>query len=323
MLPLRQIIGNEFSTFLADCGKRSGFHAEKSNIRRYIANYMIKIAHLGTFFLLAVIGILQTQAQYFGTSEYGAKHWTMGARAGSGVVIGNVKPLAQNWQGALTLTRHYNRKLDIRFDLGFAQHSGLNTTPSTNLFSNDVLTGNIDSNIVYYDTAKLAAKPFYYNYRSQLLYVNVLAKANMNRMFRRIGGEKCDIYLLGGVQLGYYVTGMNVLDAQGKMYDFPTSVGSQKDLRKVMDKTYETAGARDENKSTALITRYNGLTFGGGYRRLLYSGLGIGAEATYTFTNTDLLDGDQWGPTGKDFDRRNDHLLHFSVFIDYSLKGKK
>lgn len=291
---------------------------QKLRYTHIIANYMIKSKFFWLFVLCLAAGAPQAWAQYYGTNTYGVKRWNMGIRGGSGIAMGDVAPQFENWQGALTLTRHHNRKLDFRFDIGFGQYKGLDTKPSTNLYSNDVLIGKRDTHIVYYDTLALKAKPFYYNYRTQVLSLNILAKANLNRMFKRVGGEKNDLYVLGGFQLGYFATMTNILNAQGNMYDFPAGGSNAKALKSLMDTSYETQAFTDPNRSFAGVVGYRGILFGAGYRQLLYNGMAIGIEGTYTFMNSDLLDGEQWNESGRGFDKHNDHLLNVSLTWDYS-----
>lgn len=221
---------------------------------------------------------------------------------------------------------------------------GLNGVKSDSLEFNQMLNGVQDSTVTYYDTLT-GAKPFYYSHSTLAIPLQAAVQFNLNRAFSRLASDKNDLYVTLG--LGYLIhrTRLDVKDASGTPYDFAALIGSatsEKDIRKAladnMDGVYET----DFNSTAddrALIGYWRGTTtFTStlGYRRKLYSGMGIGLEVGYTFTSTDLLDNDQWEngfsrlvtyPSGNQEIMRifnaNDHLAFARLTIDFPLPNKK
>ena len=142
----------------------------------------------------------------------------------------------------------------------------------------------------------------------------------MNRLFSSDGGDKWDLYAIGGVGAQFYQTHINMFkEADRTIYDFSTisssgSVETLSQLRELMDETYETPAHVDPLNSNRWrnFTINTIFSVGAGFSIAVSERMALGIEGLYTFAGDDLLDGQQW-TASNELSTDRDKLLHGSL----------
>ncbi|MDW3649170.1 MAG: hypothetical protein R8P61_19030 [Bacteroidia bacterium] len=256
-------------------------------------------------------------AQYFGEETSTPSSWSMGIKVSASLLDGDVDPQNFGKQGSLFFEKTISRIIDVRIEANIGQTFGQNLFASNSPYHNQALNGNLNPE-VQYDSASL----YFHNYQHTYGSLGVSFKLNINRIFTVLGGERWDLYLLGGFGAYGYETRINALNEFGQLYNFDRANSSsisvrQENLYDLLDNTYESMGDQDQINST-FLGPYTLKTFfqsGGGIRFHLTDALGLGLEGNYLFFGDDLLDGQQWQEDGQQSLSR-DKLLSLGLLID-------
>ena len=187
----------------------------------------------------------------------------------------------------------YVFSLRLQYVYGVAK--GLDWLSSTGYRNNTALT-----NLGY----NPGVNPVYYNYRAHVQDLSLQGIFTLNNI--RFHKQKTGMVLYGGIGIGatIYDTKINALDGNGNIYNFASITGqgysNRKDIRdqlkKLMDDSYETDAQNEGNRRPTLFgqtLRPTG-TILGGIAFKLGKRVNLALEDRFTFTKSDLLDGQEW-----------------------------
>ena len=266
---------------------------------------------LSIFLLLAGI---QTSlpAQYYGVKSQAETTWNIGLTAGISVVKGDISVRQPGLQVGLYGQKSISPALDLRLHINSGQALGLNTTVSVG-----------DSLIPF--MAPYDSLPMYHNFRMKYHDVGVLLKINLNRLGGS-GSENWELYGLAGVGTLLYRTDMDLLDANGSIYNYAERVSGtdpsaiKNELLNLLDGVYETPAEQDYLNKSNLGNRAFSTMFslGFGLNINVSERIGIGLEGRYGFVGDDLLDGLQWNADRSPSEDR-DALLNATLGIRVNL----
>jgi outer membrane protein OmpA-like peptidoglycan-associated protein len=182
-----------------------------------------------------------------------------------------------------------------------------------------------------------AADPVYYNYKTNIHQLSLQGIVTLNNIRFHKSKTRFILYGLGGIGAMIYDVNVNALDERGTPYsalfrqinaNYQANVSDRRkllrDLRAGMDNSYETPAESLGNRRSKLFDRTLRPTaqVGFGITFKVSKKLSIGLEEVFTWTNDDLLDGQQWQETPfgdaamtRDFDSWHYTNLNFNYSI--------
>lgn len=237
----------------------------------------------------------QYQAFRNGTSNYQPlprNQWELGVKGGSLLVLGDIAGMFAQPGVGLHLRKAINHSFSFRLSYTYGNAIGYSIQKRNTYGFNPAWAGYTGQDV-------------YYNYRTTIndLALETIAVVDNIKLHRQ--GSNLRLYLLAGVGLTTYQARVNKLNAAGQLYNFKPVATNQKDksrrqiigeLRDLLDDSYETAAENDGHHRpkvlgvTALPVAHVG--FGLAYR--INKTINIAYEERFSFTRTDLLDGNQW-----------------------------
>ena len=290
---------------------------------------MNRILFTFAFFILSIA--CQAQYGYYGVEKNTASMWTVGVRAGTPIILGDVDyTLGGGYEAGLYVQKKVTKVFDFRLSLDKGVASGMNAFPSSGIRNNDALNGRRGDAFqpqIAYDTI---LDRFYHNYRTDYYSASLFFKINLNRIFARYA-DSWDLYVAGGIGSLLYASWIDAADANNNIYDLSQVTISdpidteeiRQQLAEMRDGTYETIFAGDFSRPGLgeyhiLTTAY---TAAAGIRFQISSRTSLGLEGRYVYTAEDLLDAQQWDrdskPTGD-----LDALVSGTISLDVMLGGK-
>jgi len=223
--------------------------------------------------------------------------WEVGLGVGPAYESSDVR--ARLGYGGMAYVRKsigYTFSLRARFD--YSRDYGLNYEPSEGLANNTVLT--------HLGYGKAANPYFFYNYKANLYDGDIDGIITLNNIgFHKVAKDrKWNLYGIFGVGAVGYNVWYNALDKNGKPYNYSAILAKygggiyeqknaakiKKDLKSLMDNTYETKaqGQVDHPKVDPTVTA----GFAIGYH--INTRFTLTAEYKFVNTRDNLLDGLQW-----------------------------
>ncbi len=274
---------------------------------------------------------LQAQYGYYGVEKNTASMWSLGVKAGSPIVLGDVDyTLGGGYEVGLYVQKKVTKVIDFRFSLDKGIASGMNAFPSSGIRNNTALNGErgaVFQPVIAYDTLE---DRFFHNYKTDYYNATLFLKINLNRIFAPYA-DSWDIYVAGGIGSLLYASWIDAADHQNNIYDFSQITISDpidtEDIRLQLDAmrdgTYETIAEADFSRAGlgnyhVLTTAY---TAAAGFRFQISERSSLGLEARYIYTTEDLLDGQQWDKNSQ-LTTDVDALVSGSVSFDVML-GKR
>lgn len=262
--------------------------------------------------------------------------WEVGFGVGLYNVIGNV-PTLMLWQGGgggvnVNVRKSLGYIFSLRGQLVYGVGRNLDRQATA---SYDAPYTKFGYTPFYEATAARPTNSIYRATRMEATQMNLdlmFNAYNINFHRARNGMSFFGYVGLGG--LGYK-THVNALDGNFQPYNFgkivkdPTEKNSKvrKDLKKGMDKTFETAA---DNDAAAHILDHKTLDFapsiGAGVQFKINKKFNIQLEDRYTFPSDGYLDGTRFGKplgTAPSQSRSSDAINYFSFSLNYNLKTKK
>lgn len=264
--------------------------------------------------------------------------WELGVGAGLYNVFGDVTP-----QLGLGLHAHARKAFGYvfsgRVQYNYGNAKGLNWKPSTNYANNTAWSK-------YYTPGQ---DKVFYNYKMEAHQLNLDLIATFNNIRFNRARTGWNFYLFAGPSIIAYQTWINATDDNGDAYTAgfqgiyddnvdPNTGGIpyknrkqvKKDLKDLMDKSYETrAETEGDDRKPSIFghkTLLLGLSVGGGMQFRLNQRFNIQVEERFTFTGSDLLDGQRWAEqnsAGAVMTNGKDMINYFSVGLNYNLGNKR
>lgn len=232
--------------------------------------------------------------------------WEIGIKGGLFNVIGDVDA-RPSWGAGVHVRKAFGYLFSARLEYTYGIAKGLNWRPSLNYRNNPAWNRyNAASTTPGVGVNGGTPVPVYYNYKNNVqdLVLEGVITLNNVRFHRSKTGFA--LYAFAGVGGSTYDVTVNALDANGNPYNFnaitantgahKTRKQTRKELRSLMDNTYETRGDNPGERRPKL--------FGNNYRTIGSVGAGIAfklnnrfnlaIEDRFSFTNDDLFDGQRW-----------------------------
>lgn len=232
--------------------------------------------------------------------------------------------------GGLTLEKGFHENADNIFSFAIrgrylaANTYGMDYNRNYNIFDNDAYNGKYDPKVNYADSTGLARRYVFDNYKTTLYEGSLELQVTFNRLRER---THVILNLWGGIGITSYRAKSDLLDADGKIYDFSKidSTGNKSKAlnayNAMIDKKYESYAYGSKNGNLITFSPSAGIglgyQFGPGFSMLL--------EYKVTFpqgTNADLLDGKF--SNNHDFIGGNNDYYHYTgINFLFTLRGKK
>ena len=275
-----------------------------------------------------------------GTYDYPAKPrdmWEVGIKGGNfSIQIADVNAqYLKSWGFGGHIRKALGHSLSLRLEYVYGIAKGLNWRPSTGYWQGHPPSGTPNGNVNSPWNAYKGA-PVFYNYKTvdQDLSLQILANIGNIRFYKAQTG--INFYVLGGVGFNTYCVKSNVYDGDNtnKLYNFTGITSTQvyknrkdvlKELKNLMDKTYESGTDFDESKpfSKALHGYYGGsATLGAGVAFRLTPRVNLAIEDRIIYNNSDVLDGVRWTERNE-LTPDKDAFNYLSVGLNFNLGNFK
>ncbi|HTI91013.1 MAG TPA: OmpA family protein [Puia sp.] len=229
--------------------------------------------------------------------------WEIGVKGGYTYGFTDI----QNWGPTGGFGVHVRKALgyvfSLRAEYDWIRLRGLNYQPTQAYGKNSVLTS-------YYGNASQANTPYVFNnYRSTVHELSLQGVFSLNNINFHKAKTGWNAYIFGGPGLITYSTFMKTVNSSGAPYDY-TQIYNQfvgtgfdhkhkKDIRNALKNTingdWSTMADRSNTSGTlgGAPLAFVGV-IGIGFQFKLSEKFNLAIEDKYTFTTTDLLDGQQW-----------------------------
>ncbi|MGN6417111.1 MAG: OmpA family protein [Pseudobacter sp.] len=224
--------------------------------------------------------------------------WEIGIKGGYASIAGDVRS-RPGFGGALHVRKALGYVFSLRAEFGYYQAKGLNWQP-----------GNVNAQTIKYQYAGLPlGSDMFYNYKSTMYDGSIQGVFTLNNI--RFHKAKSGFNMYGFVGVGGLVYDVKVNARNGSNpYDFSTIVAKygggtepykykdrkdiRKDLKDLMDDSYETPAERDKGPELGGKPLKPTFVMGGGVQFRLSKTISLAIEDRVTVAKTDLLDGLQW-----------------------------
>lgn len=271
--------------------------------------------------------------------------WELGVSGGLYNVSGDVPSLMLWQKGGFGFGAHVRKALgyviSLRLDYNYGIGKGLAFQPSGGYTNNPAWNGANDPRANYVNSN---AGVVFYNYKMESHQLNLDVVASLGNVLFHKARTKIDPYVFMGIAGNAYQTWINALDANDRPYDFSTILAKypggikqgdrrnvKKDLKALLDDSYETAAETDRDTRRPGIFKHKKLTFaatfGAGVQFRLSKRINLSLEDRVTFfptTNEDLLDGqryDEGNAGGPTVSQNKDGINYFSVGLNFNIGG--
>jgi outer membrane protein OmpA-like peptidoglycan-associated protein len=264
-----------------------------------------------------------------GVENYPAKprsQWELGFKVGTFNISGDVASRFPSPGFGAHIRKAFGYVFSARLEYMYGIAKGLNWLHSGNYVNNPAWTSN---------GYNLATDPFVnYNYKTTVHDLALEGVFTLNNIRFHKSKSGVNFYLLAGIGATIYEGKVNALNGTAK-YNFGSvpqgSWETRKDVRDelndLMDDSYETPAENHGVRRPKLF----GKTFkpvghfGGGVAFKLSNRLNLAVENRFTFTNDDLLDGQQWAEQVQNtpvLTRNFDTYNFFSIGLNINLGSK-
>lgn len=279
------------------------------------------------YLFLSVIASLSVFSQKDYTRYYNS--WRLGLNAGAAWQTADMRS-CWGMAGGLTLEKGLGENATNFFSFAIrgrylaANTYGMDYVRNYNVKDNDAYNGKYDLNVDYTDTAKYKLGYVYDNYKMTLGEGSLELQLTFNRLRER---THVLLNLWGGVGVTSYRTKTDLLDADGKLYDFSKvdSTGNKSkaitNYNALIDKKYESYAFGSKNGD--MITFSPSAGIGLGYQ--FSPGFSMLLEYKVTLpqgTSADLLDG-KFSNNSDAIGGNNDYYHYAGLNLLFTLRGKK
>lgn len=290
--------------------------------------YCLKPYYMKKLLLLLVT---ITSLSFFGQKDYSRYYnsWRLGLNIGGTWQTADYRS-CWGMAGGFTLEKGFHENADNIFSFAVrgrylaGNTYGMDYNRNYTILDNDAYNGKYDPKVKYTDTAGLARGYVFDNYKTTLYEGSLELQVTFNRLRER---THVILNLWGGIGITSYRAKSDLLDADGKLYDFSKidSTGNKSKAlnayNAMIDKKYESYAYGSKNGNLLTFSPSAGIglgyQFGPGFSMLL--------EYKVTFpqgTNADLLDGKF--SNNHDFIGGNNDYYHYTgINFLFTLRGKK
>ncbi|HEY0355042.1 MAG TPA: OmpA family protein [Flavisolibacter sp.] len=264
-----------------------------------------------------------------GVENYPAKprsQWELGFKVGTFNISGDVASRFPSPGFGVHIRKAFGYVFSARLEYMYGIAKGLNWLNSSNYHLNDAWINN-----GYVPTVD---GPVFYNYKTNVQDLALEGVFTLNNIRFHKSKTGVNFYLLAGIGATIYDAKVNALNGTAK-YNFSgipagtwkTRKDTRDQLNDLMDDSYETPAENHGERRPKLF----GKTFkpvghfGGGVAFKLSNRLNLAIEDRFTFTNDDLLDGQQWAEQvgGSPVFTRNFDTYNFaSIGLNINLGSK-
>ncbi len=278
------------------------------------------------YILIITILSLQSFSQKDNSRYYNS--WRLGLNGGAAWQTADMRSC---WGGAggFTLEKGLGENATNFFSFAIrgrylaANTYGMDYVRNYNFKDNDAYNGKYDLGLNYADTAKYKRGYVYDNYKMTLGEGSLELQLTFNRLRERTGVL---LNLWGGVGVTSYRTKTDLLDGDGKLYDFSKvdSSGTTKAINtynSLIDKKYESNAYGSKNGNLVTFSPSGGV--GLGYQ--FTPGFSMLLEYKITLpqgTSADLLDG-KYSNNSDAIGGNNDYYHYAGLNLLFTLRGKK
>ena len=223
--------------------------------------------------------------------------WELGIKGGLATGFTNVAAWGPTGGAGIHLRKAIGYVFSIRAEYDWMILRGLDWKPTSAYVNNPVLRS-------YY----APGNKIFYNYRSNVQELSLQGVFNLNNIRFHKAKTAFNVYLFGGVGASTYSTFYKTVDGNGKPYDYSAIIAKyggnydykdrknvKSDVKNLLTGSWSTMGERDPSKPT-----FGGAPIdivgvvGVGMQFKLNNRLNLALEDKFTFTTTDLLDGQRW-----------------------------
>src|SRR5260221_1316671 len=265
--------------------------------------------------------------------------WEIGIKGGLTTGITDVHNWGPTGGAGIHLRKAFGYVFSLRAEYDWIRLRGLNYQPTQAYGKNPVLSA-------YYGNGNATGTNkdlIFYNYRSTVHELSLQGVFTLNNINFHKAKTGWNMYFFGGPGLATYSTFYKTLDNTGKPYDYSQIVGqfnNQFDYKHRKDILKALKNMMNGPWSTMAERTSTGPTLGGaplmlvgvvgmGFQFKLNNKFNIAVEDKFTFTSSDLLDGQQWQNNYTSTavnsiaqTRSSDSYNFVSVGINYNLFGK-
>ena len=256
----------------------------------------------------------------------------LGIKVGAFSIAGDVRNRFPGLGAALSFRKALGYVFSLRAEGGFGTTKGLNFSPSLGYAHNPAWKP-------YLNGVGQVTNPIFYNYKTNVYDLDIQGVVTLNNIrfhkaksgfniygFAGIGGSVFDskVNALNGNTPYNYSTIINTYGPGGYAYKDRRKI--KKDLKNLMDGSYETKAERDPSQPKLFGLPFKpNFDLGLGMAFKLSNKVNLAIEDKFTLVKTDLLDGQQWQEhtiidpvQTRDFDSYN----FASVGLNFNLGAK-
>ncbi|MBS1659753.1 MAG: OmpA family protein [Bacteroidetes bacterium] len=228
--------------------------------------------------------------------------WELGIKGGYTTGITDVRNWGPTGGFGVHLRKAFGYMFSLRAEYDWLRLRGLNYQPTQAYGRNPVLSS-------YYGSGGVPNAPFVFNnYRSTVHELSLQGVFTINNINFHRAKTGWNMYFFGGPGLATYSTFMKTVNSSGTPYNYASIITKynnnftyknrkdiRSDLKNLLTGDWSTMAERSNNNATlggAPIMLVG--VVGMGFQFKLNNKWNIAVEDKFTFTNSDLIDGQQW-----------------------------
>jgi len=260
--------------------------------------------------------------------------WEIGLQVGAFGISGDVRNRFPGIGAAIHARKALGYVFSLRGQLGFGTTKGLNFQPSTNW----------TKNTAYTTTGYALGSPVFYNYKTNVYDLSLQGVVTLSNIRFHKAKSSFNIYAFAGLGGMIYDTKIDAMkgnttyaadflaiynkyNATADGFGYKNRKDIKKDLKDVLDGSYETTGQLDNGQPKVFKKPFRFIAnVGAGVQFKLNKKLSLAIEDKLTIPKTDLLDGQQWqenGPGNATAQSRDYDTYNFlSVGINVAIGNK-
>ena len=271
--------------------------------------------------------------------------WVIGLQGGSFLIEGDIRPdLAKAWGGGLTVRKAINYYFSVRFSYIYAQSSARDLTPRQDVEFDGALNGQL-SNADYYHQngigTPIVDRIIFHNYKTSTHHVSLDGILNLGNVLFHRERNIVNVNLFAGIGAHLNRTQMDMLDKNGKIYDFSTALNDyytmkatnakqadinkkvNEDLDKILQGNYSVDAVHSQKGSGTKIGKYSlipDVSVGVGLDFHVSKWVTLGIDERYIYNNNSDIDGVAWQDDGHPgFSPHYDHYFSTMIHVDFQL----
>lgn len=279
---------------------------------------MSRFLLLLTFFLCMNVVFAQPTYKYFDVRKQ-QESWAIGLGGGAGIVYGDVK-WKVGYQTSFIAQKMFRPWMDFRVGASYGSYKGQDYEATKGILNNNALNGTLNSAIDY---TQINPPETYMNYKMGYGDACIGVRWKPIQMFKSKYEGSFDVGILTMVGLMLHATNSDLIAANGKIYDYGEAIQASSpaqvktNLNNLLDKKYETRAQVEQSKLVAgAFSSASFLAGGFNLRYKFKNRYGVSWENVVKYTNSDLLDGQQW-TFQNGLSKTRDMMVQSSLYFEY------